>query len=110
MTERTGIDPPSVFEELDRELAEPARRWQRRELALGLLLLLLVSAWGGWNWWDGQQKLSGYQAAQRAAAAHDWEQAQASFAAAGDYSDARVRAAEAGRNIAERDRQYQVAK
>jgi hypothetical protein len=103
-------DVPRQFapiEDLDPE--PPARHAHRREVILGLAILLVVVGLAGSNWWDQQSKLTHYQAGGRAAAARDWDRAQAEYAAAGAYTDAAPRAADAARQVAERDTQYAEA-
>jgi hypothetical protein len=81
------------FEELDAPArsAEPRReRW----LAAGLLLVVIVV--GGAGWWRGEAGSAVYRRATAAAAARHWSEAQAAFAAAGDWRDAPARAVEAG--------------
>jgi hypothetical protein len=95
------------IEDLDPE--PPRRHAHRREVILGLAILLVVVALAGSNWWDQQRKLTHYQAGGRAAAARDWDRAQAEYAAARDYADAPRRATAAARQVAERDAQYAIA-
>src|SRR5689334_1843688 len=99
----------AVVEDLDPEPPARARHSQRRELVIGLLLVLGLAGLGGWQWWQQQSKLAAYQSGGRAAAAQDWDAAYAAYTAAGDYSDAPARAAAAGRTIAERSTQYRRA-
>ena len=97
------------IEDLDPEPPGHAARIHRRELILGLLLVCALVGFGGWQWWDQGGKLGYYHAGQRAAAAHDWEAARTAYVAAGDYSDARSRAAEAATLITQRQEQSQLA-
>jgi hypothetical protein len=103
-------DVPRQFapiENLDPE--PPVRHAHRREMILGLAILLVVVGLAGSNWWDQQNKLAHYHAGGRAVAGQDWDRAQAEYAAAGDYADAPHRAGDAARQVAERDAQYAVA-
>src|SRR5689334_17550995 len=67
-------------------------RW---ELVLGLLLVLAVTGFASWQWWDQQTRLTHYRAGARAMVALDWTTAHAEFAAAAGYGDAETRAADA---------------
>jgi hypothetical protein len=88
---------------------EPGRRRSReprRELLIGLLLLLGILGWTVGDAWRTQHLLANYQVGVRAAAQHDWEGAHAAYLAAEDYRDAAQRAAEAATNISRRDAFY----
>src|SRR5689334_1248032 len=80
--------------------ARPRRSYEpRRELLIGLLLLLGILGWTVGDAWRTQHLLASYQAGVRAAAQHDWDGAHAAYLAAEDYRDAAQRAAEAATNI-----------
>jgi hypothetical protein len=102
-SERFGI------EELDETRRAPGKTARWGEVLLGLALLLIVAAVGGSNWWQGETQHVAYRAGDRAATVQQWEEARDQFLAAGGYSDARARAAQAVAQIAERDRQYGLA-
>ena len=57
----------------------------------------------------GGPACSAYRAGDAAATAHHWDDARAAFLAAGDYPNAKARAAAAGAQIVERDKQYTLA-
>jgi hypothetical protein len=78
-------------------------------MVLGELLVLGLLVFGLWQWWDQQTKLAHYQAANRAAAAFDWDTARLEYAAAPGFQDADQQAARAGRMIIERAEQYRMA-
>src|SRR5689334_22321576 len=99
----------SSFEELGAEQTGGSRSTRRGELLLGLLLLLIVIGLGGWTWWQGEGLHAAYRAGDQAATAHHWDDARAAFLAAGDYPNAKARAAAAGAQIVERDKQYTLA-
>jgi hypothetical protein len=99
----------SSFEELGPKQPGGSRSTRRSELLLGLLLLLAVIGVGGWTWWQGEGLHAAYRAGDQAATAHHWDDARAAFLAAGDYPNAKTRAAAAGAQIVERDKQYTLA-
>jgi hypothetical protein len=106
------IDPDevtSVFEDLD-EPSPPVdqRKLQRREVLLGLCLLVLVAALGLGYWQQEESQQAAYRAGEAAALAHHWDEARTHFLAAGDYPNAKARVAQAVTQIAERDKQYQA--
>jgi hypothetical protein len=77
--------------------------WWRGGLALlvvgGLVVVLVVQSVQSWL-------ASDYRAGQKAASAHQWEQAQAAFTRAGTYADAPAQASTAVAQIETRDRLY----
>src|SRR6266496_6022345 len=89
--------PISVIEDLDPDPPVNGSRLRRRELILGLLLMLGVLAWSGAQWWNQQEMQSEYMAGQLAASAHDWDNALTHYTAAGGYRDSHDRANEATR-------------
>jgi hypothetical protein len=106
----TGPDPGRYgIEELDEAPRAPGKTARWGEVLIGLALLLIVAAVGGANWWQGETQHVAYRAGDRAATAQQWEDARDQLLAAGGYSDARARAAQAAAQIAERDRQYGLA-
>jgi hypothetical protein len=78
---------------------------QRAEMLLGLLLLLIVIGWSLWVWRQ-QQQLDAYNSGKHYAAAQDWDQALASYRAAGDYADSAVLTRQVMAVVDERDRLY----
>jgi hypothetical protein len=106
MPKPAGPPPFAPVEELDAALFAPAQRALRWEWLIGLLLVAGIFGFGGWQWWDQQTRLNAYHAGVRAAAAQDWEAASSAYSAAGSYANAPALAADAARQIAERDRLY----
>jgi hypothetical protein len=98
--------PVSVVEELDPDVEPRATSIFRRELPLGLALLVAVLGWALWQGWHQQSQENGYRAAQKASAAKDWDKALELYTAADGYKDAPARAADANRLITRRDEQY----
>ena len=69
-------DPPNlVIEDLDPDPPVNSSRLHRRELILGLLLILGVLAWSGAQWWNQQGIEREYIAGQLAASVRDWDSA-----------------------------------
>ncbi len=102
-------DISTAWEDLD---PEPPRReglGQRRELILGLVLLLAVVGWAGWQWQSQAHDESEYSLGEQAVAANRLDEAEAHFAGISDYKDAGSRAQEVARKIAQRDDQYRQA-
>src|SRR3954454_22046417 len=93
----------SRFEDLDPE-AIPRAHSFRREWIAGVLLLVVIAGWGGLSWWQAQSAYINYHLGEQALAAYDWESAQHYFLAAGDYNNAALRAADAARKAADRDK------
>ncbi|HEX9987277.1 MAG TPA: hypothetical protein VGE45_02225 [Chloroflexia bacterium] len=107
-------EPPDEFaistiEDLDPEPESKGRSMQARELVLGMLLLLGVLAWSGWQWWDQDQKQQNYRLGQDAAREHRWEEARSRYAAASGYRDADKQLAEAEELIGKRNEEYDLA-
>ena len=108
--ENTDNSDVSIVEELDPEPVRPdAGRFRRRELVLGMALLLAVLAWGGWQWWHTDTQATSYHAAQQAAAKRDWDAARRLYAATPGYKDSDKRLDEANTIITGRDRDYNHA-
>lgn len=99
----------STMEDLDPEPGNKGRLAQRRELLLGGVLLAAVLLWAGWQWWHQSAVEQSYRKGQGAALSRDWDGAQAFFAFASGYKDSDARTADATRQIAERDKQYELA-
>ncbi len=99
----------SSVEELDGEPSIDRRTLQRREVLLGLCLLVIVLGVAGWIWRGDETRNTAYRAGVQAAAAHHWDEARTQFLAAGSYPDAKDRATQAAIQIAERDKQYKLA-
>jgi hypothetical protein len=104
-------DPPpfAPIEDLDPEPGHAAGRAHRREIVLGVLLVLGVVAFAAGQAWDQQAKVTHYQAGSRAVNALDWVRAAAEYGAAGAYRDAPQQSARAAALQAERDRLYATA-
>ena len=83
-------EPVSVVEDLDPEPEQSPSRFQLRELVLGLLLLVGVLGFAGWQWWSQESRQSSYARAVTALSRNDLDQARALFAGASGYRDARV--------------------
>jgi hypothetical protein len=81
-------------------------RW---ELVLGLLLVLAVTGFASWQWWDQQTRLTHYREGARAMAALDWTAARRAFTAAAGYADADARAADAAGLESARSAAYTAA-
>lgn len=92
-------DPNSVIEDLTPDpLPRPGlTRW--RDLSLGLLLIVLVVGFAGWQWWHGEDQARNYAAGQTASASHDWQAALDRFTAASGYRDADAQAAAASEKL-----------
>ncbi len=106
MPEPAGPPAFAIIEDLDSPAPDPAHRESRREWLIGMLLVVAICGFGGWQWWEQQTRLTAYQAGARAAAAHDWDAARAAYSAAGSFADAPALAADAAHQVAERDRLY----
>jgi hypothetical protein len=107
-------EPPEEFaistvEDLDPEPKLTGRSAQARELILGMLLLLGVLIWSGWQWWDQDQKQHNYRLGQDAARERRWEEARSRYASASGYRDADKQRAEADELIGKRNEEYQLA-
>jgi Tfp pilus assembly protein PilE len=106
--------PPDEFEistvqDLDPEPPDRGRLSHTREVIAGLLLLLGVLAWAGWDAWQQSVREAHYHQAEQAAQRKDWDQALAHYQAASGYRDAQDRARQAQNLINERNRQYNDA-
>ena len=102
-------EPISIVEDLDPE-PEPTGSWLHlREVVLGLLLLVGVFVWSGWEWWHQDQQQANYSIAQQAAADQDWEKALDYFSRVEGYKDADTRATEMKDLVSERNKQYEIA-
>src|SRR4051812_30087386 len=99
----------STIEDLDPEPEPSKGRTGKREFVLGMLLLCVVLAWGGWSWWEQQSKQSNYHEAQQAVLDRDWDSAHAHFAAASGYKDANSQLRQIDKLITERDKWYKLA-
>lgn len=108
MSERDYNDV-SVMEELDPEPERGGGLLHARELVLGLALLVGVLGWAGWQTWRDESNRANYTQAQQAAAARKWDDALSHFEAAGGYKDADARAADARKQVWQRDSQYASA-
>jgi hypothetical protein len=99
----------SSIEDLDPEPQSYKGRTGKREFMLGILLLLAVLGWGGWNWWQQESKQNSYHAAQQAVLARDWDSAREHFAAASGYKDSNSQVAQIDKLITDRDKWYKLA-
>jgi hypothetical protein len=99
-------DPISIVEDLDPEPLPTRGSRQLWEVVLGMILLVAVLVLAGWQWHRQDAQQSSYVAGAQAAARHDWDGAQAFFAAASGYHDADRQAQAAATQVARRDDQY----
>lgn len=99
----------SVMEDLDPEPERSGGLLHARELVLGLALLVGVLGWAGWQMWRDESNRTNYAQAQQAVAARRWGDALSHFEAAGGYKDADARAADARKQVWQRDSQYASA-
>jgi hypothetical protein len=104
-------DEEDPVEQLDEQPPHTAKRpaWVALEWFVGVLLLVGVAGWSGWDWWQQQTALSNYRTGDRYASIPDWDAARVAFIAAGDFKDARARAAGAAQKIRDRDSAYITA-
>src|SRR5690242_12448856 len=104
-------DEEDAVERLDEQSPRTGKQptWLSVEWLVGVLLLMGVAGWSGWDWWQQQTGLSNYRAGDHYASVYDWDAARTAFLAAGDFKDARVRAAGAGQKINDRDSAYTTA-
>lgn len=98
----------SVVEDLDPEQGEGGPG-VRRDLLLGMLLLLAVIAFAGWQWWYQDHQSSLYRAGQEAAGRGDLDAALGYFSEASGFSNADALARSTQEQIAARDRLYKSA-
>jgi hypothetical protein len=108
MQHADGLDFSTV-EELDPEPVSLGEASRRRELVMGVLLLLGVLGWSGSQYWLQQALQGHYAAARQAGEERDWDTARAQYAAAAGYRDANARSTEVARLIVERDDHYDAA-
>jgi hypothetical protein len=102
-------DPISVVEDLDPEPEQPPGRFQLRDLLLGLLLLVGVLGFAGWQWWSQEARQSSYSRAEQALSRHELDDARALFAGASGYRDADSRVRDVEQRITLRDSLYMSA-
>src|SRR5437773_243440 len=102
-------EPISIIEDLDPEPPPRSGGRQGWEIALGLLVLVAVLAFAGWQWLHENRQRDDYASGVEAISNHDWEEAQTYFASASGYRDADKQAQQATQNIAQRDSQYNTA-
>src|SRR6476661_8086624 len=100
----------SFFEDLDPEPQAEQGQARKREFTIGVVLIMLVLVWVSSQWLRTQQEAKQYHSAQAAAATHDWQTAYALSNGVSDFSDASQRAAEAKKNLDERNTQYEKAR
>src|SRR4051812_49335656 len=93
----------SWIEDLDPEPAPRNGLRERRELILGLILLLAVLAWAGWQWIAQARDENEYILGEQALRANNLEEAASHFGAIPDYKDAGNRARELATKIGERN-------
>lgn len=101
--------PISVIEDLDPETLPKPGHFQVREFILGVMLLLGVLGFAGWQWWQAESNSSNYRAAQQAVARKDWDAAHTHFSAAHGYKDADAQDRIVSGYIAERNKSYASA-
>ncbi len=101
--------PISTIEDLDPEPPSPGGGRRAWEVALGLLVLLGVLGFAGWQWLGQVRQQSDYQAGSESAASQDWDSALSHYSSASGYLDADSRAKEAATAIAQRDTLYKTA-
>ncbi len=80
-----------------------------REVGLGALLIVGVLVWVGSQWWRAQSDSSNYSKAQQAVVERKWDDARSLFTALQGYKDSPDRAADAAKQINERDTRYSAA-
>jgi hypothetical protein len=102
-------EPISVIEDLDPEPPPRSGGRQGWEIVLGLLVLVAVLAFAGWQWLHENHQRNDYASGVQAISNHDWEAAQTYFASASGYRDADQQAQAAAGTIAQRDDQYNTA-
>lgn len=100
----------SEVEDLDPEPVRDKRGLARRDLLIGIPLLVLTILFVGWQYWRQEYQSGQYRAGQDAMGRSDWEAAIAYFKEAAGYSNADQQAAGAQAKIDERDRLYKAAK
>ncbi|HYP18770.1 MAG TPA: hypothetical protein VEY08_01750 [Chloroflexia bacterium] len=96
----------SVMEELDPEPQPKSGSFYAREFVLGVLLVLAVLGFAGWQWWQTEYRQGNYALGEQAARRFDWDEASARFSAADGYRDAGTRAQAASERVRERDEHY----
>lgn len=112
MSDYIDVDdlPASTVEDLDPTPEVPRSRLYWRELLLGLLLVVGVLGWSGWQWWHQQAIQTHYRIAQDAVSHLDLDTALVQFRAAAEYRDAASRATDLAKQITQRNTQYDVAR
>lgn len=98
----------STVEDLDPE-PSGGRLAPRRELILGMLLILGVLIWSGWQWRRQTSLETAYRAGRDSALRQEWDAARDHFLSASGFRDADARAQTAAERIAERNRLYAQA-
>jgi hypothetical protein len=101
-------DDISVMEDLDPE-PQPKGRGYSREFRLGVVLLVVVLLWAGWQSWQLAVQQQNYRQAEEAVSVQDWSRAYDFFISASGYRDAGARARQVEKLIQERDRHYRAA-
>src|SRR5436305_15088193 len=96
-------EPISIVEDLDPE-PTPKRSIYTWEVVLGMLLLVGVLTFAGWQWARQSNLQSEYGAAMDAVSHQDWLSAERHFAAASGYLDSDKQAQQAAEKIATRDK------
>lgn len=97
------------MEDLDPEPSGRARSVRAREVVLGVLLLMGVLGWAGWQWRHSESQRNNYELGRQAVIEQRWDEARSRFASASGYKDAAARAEDAEKKIGERDKQYEIA-
>jgi hypothetical protein len=109
MQEPSSDPEQGTVEYLDPDPPRRPSAAARGELLLGGLLLVIVLAWTGWQWWHDQSLAAEYRSGQQAAARQDWAAALQHYRAAGDYDGAAAQAGKMQVIVAELDAQYSAA-
>ncbi|HEY0071573.1 MAG TPA: hypothetical protein VGE04_16530 [Chloroflexia bacterium] len=99
----------SVMEELDPEPGAKSGSVYAREFVVGVVLVLAVLAFAGWQWWQTEFRQSNYRLGEQAARRYDWDEARDRFSIAEGYRDADKRAEAASNRVQERDEHYSLA-
>lgn len=99
-------EPISIVEDLEPEPPSKKGLGRAWEVVLGVLLLLGVVMFAGWQWFHEQSQQNSYAQAQQALANRDLEGARSFFSQASGYKDSDGQAKELGERIKARDLLY----
>ncbi|MEO5952205.1 MAG: hypothetical protein ABIQ44_07050, partial [Chloroflexia bacterium] len=103
------IDQISEIEDLDPEPVRERGIGSRRDLLIGIPLILVVIVFVALSYWRQEYQAGQYHVGQDAMGRSDWETAIRFFAEASGYSDSDMQAKGAQAQIEERDRLYKSA-